>query len=170
MATVPPIPILGAATLPDSSGSVYPEPTAVNLEANDRYPGLAYAFADTSTRIKLGVRFRVPTDYVGAAKIYLVWATTVTTGKVVWEFDYTSAAITESADPSADQESVTSTGTAVPGTARILALETITPTAGNFASGDYVFASIVRDGADTTNDTAAATVWLLGAYFGYDNA
>lgn len=164
------IPILGAATLPDASGNVYLEPAAVNLESNDRYPGLVPVFKDTSTRLKLGVRFRVPDNYVGSPNIVLLWATTVTSGKVVWEFDYTAIAAGESADPSADQESTSSTGTTVPGTARLVAQDTIALTAANLAPGDWVEGSIVRDGADTTNDTAAASAYLLGAFFQYADA
>ena len=160
--------ILGAATLPDTTGSVWPEPASI-FQANDRYPGLVFAFADTSTRIKLGVGFRVPENYVSLPKIVLYWAVTVTSGKVVWEFDYTSIAATESTDPSADQESVTSTGTTVPGTARLLAIETISLTAANLAALDWLQGSIVRDGADTGNDTAAGTAYLLGAFFTYSD-
>lgn len=161
--------ILGSATLPDTTGSVYQFPAAVNLESNDRYPASVFEFADTSTRLKLGTRFRVPDNYVGTAKLRLAWATTVTSGKVVWECDYTAVADTETADPSTDQESTSSTGTTVPGTARLLKVETITLTSGNFTAGDVVFMSIVRDGLDTTNDTAAATAYLVGAWFEYSD-
>lgn len=164
------IPILGPGTLPDSSGNVYAEPAAVNLQANDRYPAIVFVFKDTSTRLALGVSFRVPQNYVGTAKILLRWATTATANKVVWEFDYTSVATGESGDPSADQESVASTGTTVPGTARLLAEESITLTGSNLAAGDFVMGQIIRDGADTTNDTAAASAYLLGAYFSYSDA
>lgn len=164
------IPILGADTVPDTSGSVYAEPVASNLQANDRYPGMCFVFADTSVRNKLGVGFEIPQNYVGTAKLGLIWATTVTSGKVVWEFDYTSIAATESGDPSADQESTTSTGVTVPGTARLLTMTEISLTSANFAAGDWVQGEIVRDGADTTNDTAAASAYLLGAYFSYADA
>jgi len=164
------IPILGAATLPDTTGSVYPEPAAINLQSNDRYPGLVFVFADTSTRLKLGVGFEIPQNYVGTAKLRLIWATTVTSGKVVWEFDYTSIADAESSDPSADQESTTSTGVTVAGTARLLKVTDISLTSSNFAVGDWVEGVIVRDGADTTNDTAAASAYLYGAAFVYNDA
>lgn len=159
--------ILGAATLPDTSGNVYQEPAAVNLQSNDRYPNLVFVFADTSTRIKLGVGFRIPQDYVGTPKIVLKWACVPTTGKVVWEFDYTSIANGESADPSTDQESTSSTGVTVPGTTRLIAETEIALTAANLAAGDWVQGSIVRDGADTTNDTLAASAFLLSADFSY---
>jgi hypothetical protein len=164
------IPILGASTLPDTTGNVYFEPVAVNLQSNDRYPGLCAVFADTSTRLKLGVGFVVPQNYVGTAKIGLIWAVTVTSGKVVWEFDYTAIANGETSDPSADQESTTSTGTTVNGTARILTVTEISLTSANLVAGDWVEGVIVRDGADTTNDTAAGSAYLLGAYFSYADA
>jgi hypothetical protein len=164
------LPILGAGTLPDTSGSVYFEPAAVNFQANDRYAELVAVFADTSTRLKLGVSFRVPDNYVGTAAIVLVWGVTGTAGKVVWEFDYTAIATAESQDPSADQESTASTGTTVPGTARLRATDTISLTSANLAVGDWVEAVIVRDGADTTNDTYAGSAYLLGAFFSYADA
>jgi hypothetical protein len=163
------IDILGSNTLPDTTGSVYAEPAAVNLQSNDRYPGIVFVFADTSTRLKLGIGFEVPMNYVGTAKIGLLWATTVTSGKVVWEFDYTSIADTESSDPSADQESTASTGTTVAGTARLLKVTEISLTSANLAAGDWVEGVIVRDGADTSNDTAAASAYLIGAYFSYSD-
>lgn len=164
------IPILGSATLPDTSGNVYQEPQALNFQSNDRYPGMVWVFADTSTRLKLGVGFRVPDNYVGDAYIVLYWGTTATSGKVVWEFDYTAIADGETLDPSSDQESTSSTGTTVPGTARLLDVEAIALTESNFAVGDWVQGVIVRDGADTTNDTAAASAYLLGAFFSYSDA
>lgn len=164
------LPILGFASLPDTTGNVFAEPAATALEVNDRYPGLVWVFKDTSTRLKLGVRFVVPQDYVGAPKLRLAWATTVITGKVVWEFDYTAVADAESVDPSTDQQTTASTGTTVPATARLLKVEDIALTAANFAAGDLVLGSIVRDGLDTVNDTAAASAYLLAASFVYDNA
>ena len=164
------IPILGAATLPDTSGNVYAEPAAINLQSNDRYPGMLFVFKDTSTRLKLGIGFEIPQNYVGTAKIGLIWAVTVTSGKVVWEFDYTAIANAESSDPSADQESTSSTGTTVPGTARLITVTEISLTSSNLSVGDWVEGVIVRDGADTTNDTAAGDAYLLGAYFSYADA
>lgn len=161
------IPILGHGTLADTSGSVYQEPAAVNFQANDRYPHLVWVFADTSTRLVLGGTFRVPANYVGTAKILVVWGTTVTTGKVTWEFNYTAIATGETADPSADQEAVTSTGTTVPGTARLYAEESITLTSANLAAGDTVQFGLARDGSDATNDTAAASAYVANVYFSY---
>lgn len=161
--------ILNAHTQPDSSGNVTPAPNS-EWQSNDRYPGTSYKFADSSTRDKLGVSFRIPQNYVSNPSIVCRWATTTNSGKIVQEFDYTSIAVGESGDPSADQESVTSTGTTVPGTARLLFETTSSLTAANLAAGDTVQGQIVRDGADTTNDTLAAAAYLVGAWFKYDDA
>lgn len=162
--------ILGSATLPDVSGNVYPEPAALNLQSNDRYPNIVFVFRDTSTRDALGVAFQVPQNYVGTPKIGLVWGTTVTSGDVRLEFDYTAIADGESGDPSSDQESTGST-VIVPGTARLIKVTEVALTGSNFAAGDWVMGRIARDGAEAgPADTAAASVYLLGAYFSYADA
>lgn len=168
------IPIVGAFTLPDTSGSVYPEPAAVNFQANDRYPHVPYVFADTSTRLVLGGAFRVPDNYVGTAKILVEWACATagngTTDKVVWEFNYTAIAIGESLDPSADQEAVTSTGTLVSTSARFRKEESISLTSANLAVGDIVQFGLARDGSDTTNDTYAGSAIMTGLFLQYADA
>lgn len=160
------ISILGASTLPDTSGNVYPEPVAVNLQSNKLNPNMCFVFRDTSTTLNLGYSFRIPQNYVGTAKLILRWATTVTSGKVVWETAYTAVAAGATSDPAANTESTTSTGTTVPGTTRLEAEDSITLTSGNFAVGNLVQGVIIRNGADG-NDTAAASAYLLGAWFSY---
>jgi len=160
--------VLGFSTLPADS-DVYFEPASINFQANDRYPQLVAVFKDTSTRDTLGGSFRVPENYVGTAAIGLIWATTVTSGNVRWEFDYTAIGDGESGDPSADQETVGST-VAVPGTARLIEVTEISLTGANFATGDLVQFVIARDGAEAgPADTAAASVYLLAAYFSYSD-
>lgn len=159
--------IMGIASLPDTSGSVYFEPAAINLQANDRYPQLVAVFLDTSTRLVLGGNFRVPVNYVGTPKIGLVWATTVTTGDMRLEGDVTAIADGESGDPSADQESIGATVT-VPGTARLLKVTELAFTGATFAANDLVQFAIARDGAQAgPADTAAGSLYLLAAYFSY---
>ncbi len=156
--------ILGSMTLPDNSGEVTQEPAAVNLEANDRYPGLVYKFADTSTRDGLGFGFRVPVNYASAPRFLLVYATPATSGVLRAEIDYTSIDPGETGDPSSDQENLTESIT-VPGTARLLDEQAIgSPTASNFSPGDQVRGTIFRDGLegapiDTLAD--AAYMWTL---------
>lgn len=157
-------PILGIASTPDTSGNVWVEPAALDLQVNARYPQLVIVYADTSTRDTFGGRFEVPQNYVGTAKLGLHWATTATTGNARWEFDYTTVANGGSVDPAADQESVGTT-VAAPGTARLLTITEITLTAANFAAGSQVQFRIARNGAGA--DTIAAACFILHAYFSY---
>jgi hypothetical protein len=164
------IPILGAGTLPDTSGNVYFEPASINLQANDRYPHLVAVFKDTATRDKLGGTFAVPKNYVGSPQIVLVWSTVATTGNARLEFDYTAIADGESSDPSADQQTVALTQ-AAPGTARLYEFAVIALTAGNFAVDDIVQFSIARDGAEAGPlDTIADSLYLAAALFEYTDA
>lgn len=158
------IPILGLNTLPDTTGNVYFEPHASNFGANDRYPALIGVFKDTATRDKMGFGFRVPQNYVGNAAFLIEYATTATAGNFDSEIDYTAVADGESLDPSADQEAIAAL-TAVPGTARLMDIITITATAGNFVAGDKVIGVLARDGAD--GDTVAASIYIFGLYFQY---
>lgn len=160
--------IFGAATSLDSSGSVYMEPLAINLQANDRYPIMGFAFTDSGTRLKVGGAFVVPQNYVGTPKIRAYAITVATAGDWRYEFDYTAIADGETADPSSDQESVGATVT-VPSTTRLLDIQDQNLTGSNFAVGDLVQFSIVRDGSDAA-DTLAATLYLVNAQFVYNDA
>jgi hypothetical protein len=159
--------ILTANLLPDTTGNVYPEPAALNLQANDRFPGVVWVFADTATRITLGGRFRVPNNYVGTAKVGLIWAVTGTANAVRWEFDYKAIAAGESSDPSTDDESVGSTVT-VPGTARLYTFTEINLTSSNLVAGDWVHFKIARDGTDA-GDTYVGSAFLEEAYLSYSD-
>jgi hypothetical protein len=159
-----------ALGFPGTSGNVTPEPAAVTFQANDRYPQDVMKFADTATRDTLGFSFIVPQNYVGTPKVGLVWATTATAGNARLAVDLTSVADGESADPSADQESVAAT-VAAPGTARLQKYTELAFTGATFAAGDRVQGQIARDGAAAGPlDTIAAPVYLLSAYFSYADA
>jgi hypothetical protein len=152
---------------PDTSGNVWVEPAAVNFGSNDRYPVNVIVFADTATRIGMGVRFRVPDDYAGsAAALKIEWSTTATSGTADFEFDYTAVGgdDAETFDPSSDQESAGTTD-AASGTARRKQTATITLTHGNFAAGDEVLGTLFRDGSES--DTIAASVYVHSAVFAY---
>lgn len=163
--------ILGTLTLPDSSGNVFPEPAAANLEANDRYPGSVLVFTDTATRDGLGFGFTVPQNYVGSPQFRMVYATPATTGVLRAEIDYTSIASGETVDPSADQENLVQSIT-VPGTTRLLDVQAIgSPTAGNFASGDLCRGTLYRDGLEGAPiDTLADAAYLFTLIFEYADA
>jgi hypothetical protein len=160
------LPILGHGTLPGAN--VYQEPAAVNLQANDRYGHLVWVFPDTATKDVLGGTFRVPNNYVGTPVLDALWATTGTSGNVLWDFDYKAIADGESSDPSADDENATSGNIAVPGTARLYKLTSITLSA-NFAAQDLVQFHFGRDGVNESSGVAAS-VYLAGLWFKYNDA
>lgn len=163
------LPILGWAAIPDSSGSVFFEPYSVKA-TNDAWPALVGVFNDTATRIGLHGRFTVPKNYVGNAKLVIVWSTTATSGDVEWDFDYRAVGgdDAESLDQSGTQESVNLNDTA-PSAAHERMETLITLTAGNFAVDDEVEFTVFRDGTDA-GDTIAAAVMLFALLFEYTDA
>lgn len=160
------LPILGFATMPDTSGNVWFEPAALT-QTNDRYSQLIARFKDTATKISLGGRFTVPQNYVGTATVIALWTSTATTGNVVWNFDYTSiAASGETFDPGSDQEAVAFTATAAPASSQLGVSSSKTLTSGNLAAGDNVQFNFSRDGA-SGSDTMAADAVLYALIFQY---
>jgi hypothetical protein len=134
---------------------------------NDVWPALVAVFNDTATRIGLHGRFTVPKNYVGSAKLAVIWSSTATTGDVEWDFDYRAVGgdDAESLDQAGTQESVNLNDTA-PGAAHRRMECLITLTAGNFAVDDEVEFTLFRDGTDG-GDTIAAAVMLFALLFEY---
>ena len=163
------IPIRGAATLPDTSGSVFGESYAVKA-TNDLWPYLIHVFNDTATRLGLLGNFLVPNNYVGSAGIYVVWSTTATSGDVEWDVDYRAIGgdDLESLDQATAQESVNSNDTA-PSAAQERMNITLSLTSANLAALDVVQFGLFRDGTDG-GDTIAAAIQLHGLYFTYADA
>lgn len=162
------IPILGSATRPDASGSVFTGGYD-EFGTNDVWDRLVTVFADTATRIGLHGGFAVPKNYVGSPSIVVVWTATATSGNVVWDFDYRAVGgnDAESLDQTGTQESVTVTD-AAPGAAHRRLEASMALTAGNLAVDDEVEFTLFRDGA--ASDTMAASALLFGLYFEYTDA
>lgn len=161
--------VLGAATLPDASGNVWPEPASLT-QTNDRYPQLVWRFKDTATKDSLGIRFAVPKTYVGsttAPKLIVVWTTTATSGNAIWTFDYSSAASTASLDPSADEENLTVT-TAAPASSQTGKESALTFTGADLAAGDILQGKLSRNGAGS--DTIAADLVVYDILFEWADA
>lgn len=166
------IPILGPLTRPDDTGEAFFEPADLNFGSNDLVRayvlGLGSALAAAPT-VKHGAygRFRVPKNYVGSAAIIIEWSATLTSGDVVFDFDYNAVGgnDAESLDPAAWQQSVTVTDTA-PTTARLKLTASLSLTSGNLAVDDVVDFFIGRDGADGA-DTMAGRAYLFLATFEY---
>lgn len=155
----------GSLLSPDTSGSVWWQPTSI-LDTNDLAPtNQVLIFADTSTLLNSYAFFQVPKNFVGTAKFIVRYKTTVTSGNVLWTCDYRAIAAGESGDPSSWQESLSGTATAVPGTTNLLADISFTLTSANFAVDDTVIVRISRNGAGA--DTAAASLQLYDVVFEY---
>jgi len=163
------IPILGWSAVPDGSGNVFFEPYDVKA-TNDVWDRLVLTFNDTATRIGIHGGFTVPKNYVGSAKLVVVWTTTAITGDVEWDFDYRAVGgdDTESLDQTGTQESVNLNDTA-PSAVNERMETAITLTAGNFAVDDEVEFTAFRDGTDA-GDTIAAAVMVFALLFEYSDA
>jgi uncharacterized protein (DUF1684 family) len=163
------IPILGWPTVPDTSGNVWFEPFTI-AATNDVWGRMVVRFKDTATRVGLHGGFTVPKNYVGSAKLAIVWTSTATSGDVEWDFDYRTVAgdDSESLDQTGNQESVNLNETA--GSAALRRLEClITLTASNFAADDEVEFTLFRDGTDG-GDTMAADALVFAVLFEYADA
>lgn len=167
------IPILGANTRLSPTTDVCIESYEV-LATNDvwkvnviRCGAVAANNAQPSTRDGMYGVFSVPKDYVGGAKIVIVWTATITSGDVVWDIDYRTVAGNDanSLDQSGTEETATVTDTA-PGAAHRRLETSISLTAGNFAVDDTVSFGFFRDGTDGA-DTMAGSALLFGLYFEY---
>lgn len=167
------ISILGANTIPDTSGNCWLEPYTI-LATNDVWGLLVFRFgssnaAEPTTRIGLRGQFNVPKNYVGTASIIVVWTATVTTGNVVWDLDYRAVGgnDSESLDQAGTQESVTVTD-AAPGAANRRLEASLSLTSANLAADDTVEFELFRDGADAA-DTMAASGILFDVLFQYND-
>jgi hypothetical protein len=168
MATIR-IPILGAHTVPGSSGDVFFEPYPIKA-TNDIFDHIVVVFNDTATRIGLHGIFDVPQNYVDSANIIVHWTATATTGDVEWDFDYRAIGgdDTESLDQGTVQESVNQNDTA-PSAVNERMTVTLAITDGNLAAGDTIEFALFRDGTDA-GDTMSAAAIVHSVLFEYADA
>ena len=161
--------ILSWPTVPDASGDVFFEPYDVKA-TNDVWKRLVLVFNDTATRIGVRGGFTVPKNYVGTAKLIIVWTSTAITSDVEWDFDYRAVGgnDTESLDQTGTQETVNLNDTA-PSAVHERMETSITLTSGNFAADDEVEYELFRDGTDG-GDTMAAAAIVFAVLFEYSDA
>lgn len=161
------ISILGANTVPDTSGDVFFEPYSITDTTTTIDP-MVLNFSFGSARQGVHGSFQVPQNYVGSAQVIVLWNANAITGDAIFEFDY--IAVGDNEDPGAAiTQSVTNTLTTA-GTAFLLNTTTITGlTSGNFAAGDQVVFTLFRDQADV-NDTLAVDALVFAALFKYQDA
>ena len=163
------IPILGFSSIPDTSGNVFFEPYNVKA-TNDVWDRLVLIFNDTATRLGIAGGFVVPKNYIGTAKIIVVWTATATTGDVEWDLDYRAVGgdNSESLDQAGTQESVNLNDTA-PGAANRRMEVALALTSANLAVDDEVEFELFRDGTDA-GDTMAAAAIVFSVIFEYADA
>ena len=137
-------------------------------DVNDVFKNSVIVLNDTGTKIGFYGSFDVPGDYVGGAKFIIKYKTTATSGDFENDIDYSSIATGESGDPAAAQESLNQNDT-VPGTARIIAENELTATAGNFAANDICKYAVWRDNTDG-GDTVSAAQIIEDVLFEYTDA
>ena len=145
------------------------------LGTNDTFPALYLHYGDIgdatapTTALEAHGHFDVPENYASGAVFRIRWATTKTTGDVVWDVAYRAVGgdDTESLDQATAQETVSVTDTA--GSAAWERLNTtVSATDGNFAAGDTVTVTVRRDGADAS-DTLAGVAILFQIFFEYSD-
>lgn len=170
------ISLLGPNTVPDTSGNCWWDLLS-RLATNDVWPFLIANFGGTisnntapTTRIGMYGQCTIPQNYVGTAVIIPIWTASLTSGDVVWDFDYRaiSGNDTESIDQSGNQESVSVTDTA-PSAAWERLTPTVSLTSSNLAAGDTLQFGIFRDGTDAA-DTMAGTAVLVDLILQYADA
>jgi len=166
---------MGFATRPDDTGECWFEPADLVFGANDLARQFLLRLGSNNAAaptVKHGVygSFRVPKNYVGTPMVVIEWVGTLTSGNVVFDFDYTAVGGdgAETFDPAAWQESVTVTD-AVAGTARFKSTPTVAITGGNLAVDDIVEFFFGRDGADGA-DTMAGSAWVAELILQYADA
>ena len=165
-------PIVGFNASPDSTGECFGEAMSV-LATNDAWASLILIRFGANNAGQPSVRhgfygaFTVPKNYVGNAKIVIVWSASVTSGNVVWDFDYRTVGgdDTTSLDQSGTEEAVTVTD-AAPGAAWRRLEVSISLTSANFAADELVEFYLARDGADAA-DTMAASACLFDLLLEY---
>lgn len=165
------LPILGFATIPDTSGDVFFEPTTIDA-TNDFFKGLVLVFADSGADDEIFGRFNVPKNYVDTANLIVVWSTTATTND--WEIGIAYRAVggndTESLDQTTAQESLlTGNNDTAPSAVNERMEFSIALTDGNFAVDDTVQFIFSREGADV-GDGIAAKIRVFDLFFEYNDA
>jgi len=157
--------IFGIGTIPDDSGNVFFERYDVTDTAA-AWKGLVLAFKDSGTKAGVRGSFEVPQDYVGSAKIVIVWTANETSGTCVFDWSVLPRSGVE--DMGAAFARTTETdSTTKGGTAFTRETNDITLTDADYAKGDEVLYELFRD---SITDTMAAKCLVFNAYFEYADA
>lgn len=163
------LPILGFATVPDTTGTAFFQPYSIEA-TNDVWRHLVLTLNDTAADHGIYGKFAVPVGYVDTANLIIVWTATAIVGDVEYDFMYRAVGgdDIESLDQAGNDEDVNSEDTAPSAINERLEL-TIALTDGNFAAEDTVEFFFSRDGTDG-GDTMAAAALVFGLFFEYNDA
>jgi len=154
---------------PDNSGDVFKQPSSV-LHTNNIFDVYQLIFNDTDTKIGGSGKFYVPNNYVGTAKLIIVWHSSVITGNFVANFEYRAIGGNdlETFDPATVQEAVAVTDVA--GGTTLYRMETsIALTSANFEKLNSVHYNFYRNGITEGAGGIAAPVIVDELYFEYDD-
>jgi putative transposon-encoded protein len=156
--------------LPDASGNVWWEPSSIK-DTNDRYPHEVLIFKDSGTDISASAQFAIPKNYVGSAKLIIVWRANATSGDL-----RLAAALTpvggdgaETMDPNADTDAPAAWTDTAPGTAMRRAETSVTLDSGDYAADDSCLVKLTRTGANA-GDTLVADAIIEDVLFEYADA
>lgn len=160
--------IINGSFVPDGLGS-YSTPYNA-LATNDIFRHLVHILTDPAPTTGFYGAFNVPKNYVGTAKIIVVWTATATTGNVKLDFDYRAVGgdDAESLDQATFQEALTVTD-AAPSAVNERMEASLTMTASNLAADDTVTFYLTREDGSGT-DTMAASVIIHDVLFEYADA
>ena len=162
--------ILGANTIPDTTGRAFFEPYSVKA-TNDIFRHLVGVLNDPAAAQAHGFygQFPVPKNYVGTASVVVVWTSTAITGNFRSRFQYRAVGgdDAESLDQATFQETVNVTD-AAPGAADRRMEASFTLTAANLAVDDSVTFLYERFD-DTGTDTLAAATTIHDILFQYND-
>lgn len=159
--------ILGDGLKPDNSGAVYQQPYTVEDSAAVIDP-LVWILEDSGTKIGLSGKFKIPENYVGTAKITVLWNANATSGAAVFDLSYLARTTGEDMGAAATDTTDTVT-TTTNGTAFNLNESSMTLTSADFAAGDTVPFEVFRDGANAS-DTLAVSAIIWDIVFEYADA
>ncbi len=129
---------------------------------------LVLTYGDTGTKDGAAGTFIVPQNYVGTAKLHVLWVANAISGNCIWDLSYLTRTDAEDMGAAAtDTADTVTTGT--DGTAFNLNTSTMTLTAGDFAPGDVVAFELFRDTANAS-DTLAQSSLVFAVIFEYADA
>lgn len=149
--------------LPDTTGEAFYEPYSV-LATNDQWRHLVIRLGASNSAeptVKHGLygKFSVPQNYASNPRIIIHWTSTLTTGNVVFDFDYRAVGgnDAESLDQVGTQQAATVTD-AAPSAANNQLEAALSLSAGNFTAGDTVEFFVGRDGVNVSDTLAGSAI------------